>query len=79
MCVSDLVASFLQLGILASLKMLIHFFLVTSILDAKIYNLLGRLCVGKVQSRGAIELDILSWEVLSNIKHLTLDIEDFNA
>jgi len=74
-----MITSFLEIRILASLKMFVHLLLIPAILDAKADNLLGYLCVCKIQSRYAVEFNILSKEVLSSIKHFTPHIENLHT
>ena len=50
-----------------------------SILDSQVDNLTSNLGRCKIKSWGAVELNVLGWIVLANIKHVALDVEDFHG
>ena len=77
--VSDLVASCLELGIVARFEVLVQLFLVTTMSDTKADDLFGRLGICKVESGCAVELNILGREVFAVLEEIAVHVEELNS
>jgi hypothetical protein len=79
MSIPDLITSFLEIGVISRVEILVKFLLIATIFDANLEDLLRCLCICKVKRRSAVELDILRRKILSSIEHFTLHVEDLHT
>lgn len=77
--ISDTITELLEVGVGARLEMLVQFRLVVAVFDAQVDNLAGGLCVGKIECRGAVELDILGRNSDTAREKVALDVEDLHG
>ncbi len=71
--VADRVAKLLEVGVWASLQLLVELWLVATVVDAQVNDFLRRLGVCKVECGSGVEFDILG--SLGCVEHLAWNVE----
>ena len=62
MRVVDPITSLLEFGVLARFEVFVELFGILAVFDTQVDDLARGLCVGKIETRGGVELDILVFE-----------------